>query len=413
MEIEKERNSTRISYLSKSSAGEVSEAFETVCSKVEGIYLPSDVQKEKESAIINIRHRESLKVYLEKNVFKIDDYITLLKRIKKLYIDLAENGYDPGRCLWDVDAVFVGESLSDLEAVYPVLCEDSEGEGNPLTDLLAVSSLHVFDSRDTAIEALSDVVKQFSAWERGEAGCLLTSDLFDESIRRLSSFASGSGLIRQYASVLANKFKKYVVSSQGVKPETRLNNKSEVKPKRNNYVSVQDLRDEKSDANAAEKRFSVFMKITSNMLKKEAKPDNKKAGNGFTVFQEPGSHQHGNGKKGLSGRLVNYEPHSKDNVDANVEKLKAETLNLDKTLLINRSFAEENIRKACPYISREHAAVICTNNKYLLSDKGSANGTYLNGEKVTPGLYYKLKKGDRISLGHRALTLRFDPASLN
>ena len=71
MKIEKERNSTRISYLSKASAGEVSEAFETVCSKVEGIYLPSDVQKEKDGVIINIRHRESLKVYLEKNVFKI------------------------------------------------------------------------------------------------------------------------------------------------------------------------------------------------------------------------------------------------------------------------------------------------------------------------------------------------------
>ena len=91
MKIEKERNSTRISYLSKSSAGEISEAFETVCSKVEGIYLPSDVQKEKEGVIINIRHRESLKVYLEKNVFKIDDYITLLKRIKKLYMDEVDS----------------------------------------------------------------------------------------------------------------------------------------------------------------------------------------------------------------------------------------------------------------------------------------------------------------------------------
>ena len=413
MKIEKERNSTRISYLSKASAGEVSEAFETVCSKVEGIYLPSDVQKEKDGVIINIRHRESLKVYLEKNVFKIDDYITLLKRIKKLYMDLAESGYEPGKCLWDVDAVFVGESLSDLEAVYPVLCEDAEGEGSPLTDLLAVSSLHVFDSRDSAIDALSDVVKQFSAWERGEAGCLLTSDLFDESIRRLTSFASGSGLIRQYASVLANKFKKYAGGSQGTKLGTRIDKKAEVKPESNKYVSGPELRGGNSKVYPAENRFSLFAKKSSKLLKKEAKPESDKAGNGFVLFSETDRHQHRNGKKGLEGRLVNYEPHTREDADVNAIKKKTETGELDKTLLINRAFAELNFKKTCLFVSREHAAVICTKNNYLLSDKGSANGTYLNGDKITPGLYYKLRKGDSISLGHRALTLRFDPASLN
>ena len=204
MKLEKERNSIRITYRSDAPAGEIAALYEKLCSAVDGMYLPSDIRKEKEGIVLNIRHRESLKVFLEKNIFSIDDYIEMLKRIKKLYVDLSGAGYDPAACIWDVDAIFVGSGVSELEIVYPVLADERDNASNSLTDLLAVTSLHVFDSRDSAISALTDVVKNFSEWENGEAGFLLTEELFDNSIQELSAFASGSGVLRQYAFIVAN-----------------------------------------------------------------------------------------------------------------------------------------------------------------------------------------------------------------
>ena len=440
MKLEKERNSTRISYFSKASAGEVSEAFESVCSKVEGIYLPSDVRKDQEGVIINIRHRESLKVYLEKNVFKMDDYIELLKRVKKLYIELAENGYDPEKCVWDVDAIFVGESLSDLEAVYPVLSDEEVGDGSPLTDLLAVASLHVFDSRENAIEALSEVVKQFSLWERGEAGCIITNDIFDDSIRILSSFASGSGIIRQYASVLGSRIKKYIKSSQVIKRETASEGvglKHTGTGKENREIAGKLKR---LTAGADEKR-SVIRSENGSQIKKKSPGSMKenKSGTGFesgVIFSGIPEHMRGNGRKGLEGRLVKYGPSNEIAVDVDVKTVEevnktaidaipgkskytelkhktgpgpAETHPADKTTVISRAFAEEAVGLPCPFVSREHAALVRAGKLFLLTEKGSANGTYLNGERITPGLYYKLKKGDNISLGHIRVSLLFDP----
>ncbi|AFS77975.1 forkhead-associated (FHA) domain-containing protein [Gottschalkia acidurici 9a] len=50
-----------------------------------------------------------------------------------------------------------------------------------------------------------------------------------------------------------------------------------------------------------------------------------------------------------------------------------------------------------PYISKEHARIILDENEYFLEDLNSANGTYLNNEKVLDVI--RLKNGDRIKLG--------------
>lgn len=50
-------------------------------------------------------------------------------------------------------------------------------------------------------------------------------------------------------------------------------------------------------------------------------------------------------------------------------------------------------------VSRQHASIRIQDGNYYLVDNGSANGTYLNGEKLTPVDSYQLKPGDRISLG--------------
>lgn len=50
-----------------------------------------------------------------------------------------------------------------------------------------------------------------------------------------------------------------------------------------------------------------------------------------------------------------------------------------------------------PYVSKEHAKIVEDENKYFLEDLNSANGTYLNNQKVLD--VTMLKNGDRIKLG--------------
>jgi len=50
-------------------------------------------------------------------------------------------------------------------------------------------------------------------------------------------------------------------------------------------------------------------------------------------------------------------------------------------------------------VSREHAAVNFQDDRWFLEDRGSFNGTYLNGTRVVPGTPLPLRHADRISVG--------------
>jgi pSer/pThr/pTyr-binding forkhead associated (FHA) protein len=52
-----------------------------------------------------------------------------------------------------------------------------------------------------------------------------------------------------------------------------------------------------------------------------------------------------------------------------------------------------------PAVSREHAAVVLREGRWYLEDRGSTNGTFLNGTRVTPGTPLPLRHADRIELG--------------
>jgi hypothetical protein len=52
-----------------------------------------------------------------------------------------------------------------------------------------------------------------------------------------------------------------------------------------------------------------------------------------------------------------------------------------------------------PTVSRHHALVIEEGDRWFLEDRGSFNGTFLNGSKIQPGVKVPLRHGDRIGLG--------------
>lgn len=62
----------------------------------------------------------------------------------------------------------------------------------------------------------------------------------------------------------------------------------------------------------------------------------------------------------------------------------------------------QNLRyRTLRHVSRRHAIIQYIDNRYFITDigndgKGSSHGTYINKERITPGIRCELKSGDKI-----------------
>lgn len=61
-------------------------------------------------------------------------------------------------------------------------------------------------------------------------------------------------------------------------------------------------------------------------------------------------------------------------------------------------------------VSRRHAAIIRKDGSLYLVDMSSANGTFLNGQKLVPQQPRVLRDGDDIRLGHLTIRITFERA---
>ena len=73
-----------------------------------------------------------------------------------------------------------------------------------------------------------------------------------------------------------------------------------------------------------------------------------------------------------------------------------EVYNLEDSITIGRSNENDVIIKD-PYISKKHLSIVKDEEEYYLEDLNSANGTYLNGDRLMDAA--KLNNGDRIQFG--------------
>jgi sigma-B regulation protein RsbU (phosphoserine phosphatase) len=69
---------------------------------------------------------------------------------------------------------------------------------------------------------------------------------------------------------------------------------------------------------------------------------------------------------------------------------------INKALLCIGRRTESDLRLVGSDVSREHAEIVQTNGDWILRDKGSRYGTYVNGEAITE---HKLVHGDRVQFG--------------
>jgi pSer/pThr/pTyr-binding forkhead associated (FHA) protein len=62
--------------------------------------------------------------------------------------------------------------------------------------------------------------------------------------------------------------------------------------------------------------------------------------------------------------------------------------------------------------SRRHATIRYENDKYVLRDERSANGTFVNNQQLEELVPYELQDGDHIAIGEYELIFRLNPASV-
>src|SRR4249919_1751924 len=82
-------------------------------------------------------------------------------------------------------------------------------------------------------------------------------------------------------------------------------------------------------------------------------------------------------------------------------------LELDCTVLGRQS--DSTICLESLAVSRHHARILKTDDRYFVEDLGSSNGTYLNGIRVTGRL--PLKEHDRLQLGPYLLDFQRTPTA--
>ena len=75
---------------------------------------------------------------------------------------------------------------------------------------------------------------------------------------------------------------------------------------------------------------------------------------------------------------------------------------LDGTLTIGRG-AENDLTLPSPAVSRNHAILTFLQGRWYIEDRGSYNGTFLNGTRLNPGAPLPLRHADRIEIGGESL----------
>lgn len=102
------------------------------------------------------------------------------------------------------------------------------------------------------------------------------------------------------------------------------------------------------------------------------------------------------GKKGIERAL----PSGAMMLVGRVGKYKNRALQVgNETVVMGRDPSACSLVFASPTVSRRHCVISCTSQGPVVKDLGSANGTYVNGKRLSPQKSYALHAGDVLALG--------------
>jgi hypothetical protein len=65
--------------------------------------------------------------------------------------------------------------------------------------------------------------------------------------------------------------------------------------------------------------------------------------------------------------------------------------------------AENDLTIERATVSRSHVLIVAGEEHWFVEDRGSFNGTFLNGDRIQPGVRMPLRHGDRVGLGDESV----------
>ena len=429
MKIEKERDCIRVTFHSERKPDDLMSFYDALTNRVDGIYFPSDIRNGKDGICINIRSRETLQTYMEKNIFRMEQFTGLLKALKKIILDLSDAGYKMENCVWDVDTVFIGGGPEDIEVLYLPETEISAEPANRFTDLLAVTSLHVFESRDEAIDAMADVIRSIDRWEKGEGDYPLTEEVFESGILLLESYLSGGNRLKKEFELLKLSVKGLLSGKNNNQNKRERNGRTDGKyggsgleRKKQEIAELYKQKENKSVKGIYRESVihDVIKPKSGNKLPESFelhRSGNMKGGTGKAeghISAEGIRYRNGNrsrNKGNISKRIINLDDlkdkGSSERIEQKRQVVKSNLENLPEPETIGRNQLSGETGSGFLTVSRKHIFLYRTSKGYAIIDAGSKNGTYLNGQKLDKGLVYRLKKGDVIGFSHPLLGVKF------
>lgn len=75
---------------------------------------------------------------------------------------------------------------------------------------------------------------------------------------------------------------------------------------------------------------------------------------------------------------------------------------LERAVTIGRG-DENDLTLEHPTVSRRHATMTLRDGRWYVADQGSFNGTFINGDRIPPGIALQLRHADRIAFGSAVL----------
>lgn len=165
MHIDRERGCCRISFEHTADLRTLQQYMENCNDRVAGL-IGGELLREGDHFVLCVHHQESLKVYLEHEIFDLNAFLVFAERLRRLLGEMNRNQLDIYDGVWDVDCIFVGTGPDDLSFVHiPGLRKGGDDSVCRIGDLLAVVSLRVYETDLQALQVLSNVVGAFSTWE--------------------------------------------------------------------------------------------------------------------------------------------------------------------------------------------------------------------------------------------------------
>ncbi len=356
--LNRERKGLKISVRSVLSSLEIKERLDKAGMLGDVIYIPGELTREPEGYSVYIRHKTSLKEYLSETVPDIEFIVLLIEMLCELWQTCEKNRVSFYHMLFDYDAVFISGFMEQLEFVYLPGALGLNKRSNSIGDLLTIVQLHAESGSSDACKALiKDALTVIVRWEEGQDEFPVTE------LKKLLSEMRPVNLIRcvvtKVRAILENhvsgKWHRFLLTNIAV----FLSAMCLLRFVRNLWV------------------WPLWF-VTALVGELWAAPlETKKLCIRWSVL--------------LSG--------------ASLPAKKEITVGRDKI------WADLHIDDAC--VSRRHAVIFQQKRSVCVRDLFSANGTYVDGKRITAGEEVLVHSGQIISFGERSqFSVKFRPRIL-